>query len=338
MELSLIYPEAMATSPAALKVGCRLEGAGEKVSLTDSKPFGGDNLRGGDKDLLTPCLEYFEGALAQGEWVEPPVFEEIEPGLWLAVARARFGPRLGARDVVMVKADMARFWLSPYHEGEKESWTGFPSTVKGWTKRLPRAALIFNAGLYYPDRLHMGALWRDGTELPGRLHADWKGFVVQGPLDGAEDGPGWAIIDEDTRPEGSPAPSGFATMVQSHMVLDRLGRIRVRDTSRLASRSALAIDQGGLLWLVAVPGAISLYDLALLLGKLGLVSAVGLDGGLETQVALVAPDGPRFWLGSAYNNFLGNFLVEDMTPSLPAVIALERRPAEAAGPPVPQTP
>jgi hypothetical protein len=110
------------------------------------------------------------------------------------------------------------------------------------------------------------------------------------------------------------------------MVLDRLGRIRVRDTDRLASRSALARDRDGLLWLVVAPGAISLYDLALLLGRLDLVSAVGLDGGLETQVALATPEGLRVWLGTATNNILGTFLVEDLSPSLPAVIALERLP------------
>jgi hypothetical protein len=41
-------------------------------------------------------------------------------------------------------------------------------------------------------------------------------------------------------------------------------------------------------------------------------------------VALAAPDGRRLWKGQAANNFLGTFLVDSLSPTLPAVIALER--------------
>jgi hypothetical protein len=188
----------------------------------------------------------------------------------------------------------------------------------------------------------MGTLKRDGRALPGPTHEHWKGYAVQGAAGGqagdqdeGQAGSGFDIIDEDTRrPEGQ-GPEAFATVIQSHMVLDRLGRVRVRDSDRLASRSALAVDRAGRPWLVTVPGAVSLYDLALLLGRLDLVAAVGLDGGLETQVALRSPGRSEDWLGSASNNFLGNLLVGDFTPSLPAVLALERigSPAGPSEPP-----
>jgi hypothetical protein len=318
----------------ALKAECRPDDGGERLAISDAEPFGGASLRGAEPGQLMGCLAFLDGLLSQGQWLESPKFEIVEPGLELAVARARYGPRLGSRDLIIVKADLKVFRLAPYHEGESESWQGFPSSIKGWAKRLPQAALIFNAGQYYPDRRHMGTLLRDGSELPGKAHGSWKGFVVQGlraSSEGVQDlSGGWALIDEDTRLPGALGPEAYATVIQSHMVIDRLGRVRVRDTDRLASRSALAIDQQGDLWLVAVPGAISLYDLGLLLKKLELVSAVGLDGGLESQVALKAGGEARYWLGRATNNFLGNFLVDDLTPPLPAVIALERLSPDAA--------
>lgn len=366
--LSMLYSDPLASWPVGYKAACRPEGSGGLVSISDAKPFGGPNLRGAEPEVLRSCLKSLVETLGKGSWIEAPEFEEIEPGLFLAVAKARYGPRLGSREVVIIKADMSKFRLAPYHEGEREQWSAWPVGVKGWAERLPSAALIFNAGQYYPDRSHMGTLARNGSELQAKPHKIWKGFVVQGlksrqapePLEASEAeahnggddnerlgagdevdsaagpviGSGWAVIDEDTRKPDAPGPEAYATVIQSHMVIDRLGRVRVRDTDRLASRSALAIDHDENLWLVAVPGAISLYDLALLLKKLDLVAAIGLDGGLETQVALKSPDGGRIWLGKASNNFLGNILVEDLTTSLPAVISLERiePPQESAGP------
>ncbi|MDR2456775.1 MAG: phosphodiester glycosidase family protein [Deltaproteobacteria bacterium] len=330
LSLSMIYSDALASWPVAIKASCLPNGkSGPIESVSDKRPFGGANIAGVPPESLAPCLASLVSALEEGVWIERPSFEEIEPGLFLAVSEANYGPRLGSREVVMIKASMSQFRLAPYHEGERDQWAASPVTVKGWMERLPSAVLIFNAGQYYPDRRHMGTLVRDGSELPGKTHESWKGFVVQGRRpsseeQGAKSLKDWDLLDEDTRLPGALGPDAYATVIQTHMVIDRLGRVRVRDTDRLASRSALAVDSAGDLWLVAVPGAISLYDLGLLLKKLDLVSAVGLDGGLESQVALKAGGDAKFWLGRASNNFLGNFLVDDLTPPLPAVIALER--------------
>jgi hypothetical protein len=108
------------------------------------------------------------------------------------------------------------------------------------------------------------------------------------------------------------------------MVLDRLGRIRVKTSELLASRAVLGIDRDGLPVALIVKGAITLSDLALLSKKLGLVSALGLDGGLETQLAFNTETGPETHFGSYSNNYFGTFLVEDLSPSLPSVIVFER--------------
>jgi exopolysaccharide biosynthesis protein len=108
------------------------------------------------------------------------------------------------------------------------------------------------------------------------------------------------------------------------MVLDSLGRTRVKSTDRLASRMALGVDNEGNFVAVMALGAMTLSDLATLMDNLGLVSALGLDGGLEAQMAFNRPEGAEIFTGQYAYNFLGNFRIDDYLPTLPSVIAFER--------------
>jgi hypothetical protein len=272
----------------------------------------------------------------------------LEDGLWRAQTLARYGPRLGTKEIVLVRASPDRFRLAPYHESELETWKNSPGTIKAWAKRLPEAPFLINGGQYYPNRNYMGTLRRQGKDIGGPEHKSYKGFWVQDPLPEtgsplASDAPSLAsdrpatdrpapvspaaaLVDRETLSPGELGPEGYGTVIQSYMVLDRLGRIRVKTTELLASRAVLGFDRDGWAVCVAVKGAITMSDLALLSSKLGLVSALGLDGGLETQLAFNGQNGPEVEYGRHANNFLGNFLVDDLSPSLPSVIAFERLP------------
>jgi hypothetical protein len=373
--LAMVFDGPLAAWPESLAARCRPAEGAPPADITDARPFGGPNLAGIGPELLEPCLGRLAALLAEGPYLAPFTLTEVEPGLSMATAEARFGPRLGSREVVVFRISRDRFRLVPHHEDESERWRDSPASIGGWSERLPGAVLLANAGQYYSDRSHMGLLRRGGADLSGRLHRHWKGFLVQdrlpepagqtagpdvsgpagqtagpdvsGPAalpDGGPDPAGrpdagpdpaatraapppasdWAIIDEDTRPPGAPGHELYATVVQSHMVIDRLGRVRVRSTERLASRSAIGVDAFGDLWLVGVMGAISLEDLAALLEGLDLVSAIGLDGGLESQLALRSGGRTSLWLGRHTNNFLGDFMAAGPAPTLPAVIAFER--------------
>jgi hypothetical protein len=272
--------------------------------------------------------------------------------LWRAEARAIYGPRLGTKEIILVRASPKYFRLAPYHESERESWKEFPGTIKAWAKRLPEAPFIINGGQYYPNRDYMGSLKRQGKDLGGPAHTGFKGFLVQDPLTNEAQEPQAKLMDLELSPmeassressressqrtsQGSSqvsseassevsVPDGYGTVIQSYMVLDRLGRIRVKATDKLASRAVLGFDKEGWAVCVVVKGAITLKDLALLSKKLGLVSALGLDGGLETQLAFNLKNETRFWQSGYTNNFLGNLLVENLSPSLPSVISFER--------------
>jgi hypothetical protein len=173
----------------------------------------------------------------------------------------------------------------------------------------------------------MGRLRRDGLEISSTDHARWKGYLVSVPRAGSPPGPDAAIIDLEN-PKTSLTPENYLNVLQSFMLLDRTGRIRVRDTVNLAARAAVAEDQEGRLWLVMTPAAISLHDLALALKdpSLKLVQALGLDGGFECQF-LWRRDGETWQATGQYSLSPGRAVhMPGYHPTLPAVLAVEPSP------------
>jgi hypothetical protein len=342
----------------------RGQDGGSRLSvIKDARPFGQDNLSieqsGGEEDkkflkenkrqdsddksskkqnnylnsqdnterrlILENCLSEVSGSLSEGPYFEPFGWRLIETGLWRAETEARYGPRLGPREIVLIRVSPDHFRLSPYHESEKEGWREEPGNIGVWSKRLPEAPFIINGGQYYPDRRYMGTLRRQGKDIGGGgPHKTFRGFWVQDPVADGVERPDSSLIDLETIRVGEPGQDDYGTVIQSYMVLDRLGRVRVRKTERLASRTVLGYDHEGRAVFIMVKGAIAMSDLAILAQKLGLASALGLDGGLETQLVFNTANGAEIQVGRYANNFLGNFLVEDLSPSLPSVIAFER--------------
>jgi hypothetical protein len=302
--------------------------------VKDGRSFGAEKivieiLEGEDKKLDSQldkselerlCLSAAISSLVAGPKLEKPFFEQIEAGLKMAKVRALFGPRLGSNQIILVKASPNYFRLSPYHESEAPSWNENPVNIEGWARRLSKARVVFNGGQFYPNRSYMGLLRRSGRDISAKVHSGWKGFLVQEP---SPEGQKATIIDLEASPEAKLTINQYPTVIQSFMMFDSLGRLRVRKSRLLASRAMLGIDRDGDFLLVLAPGAMTLVDLADLGAYLGLRQALGLDGGLETQLALKGPSGLRAEVGRYANNFLGNFRIDNFSPSLPSVLALE---------------
>ncbi|MDR1487045.1 MAG: phosphodiester glycosidase family protein [Deltaproteobacteria bacterium] len=355
LKLSMTFDEPLASWPSALEVQCRVPSAQSPVAVSDARPFGGPNLKGTlDEGFLTECLSIFAQKLGQGQWLSEPQWEQLEPGLFVATVKAFFGPRFGPRELFLVKISPKYFRLSPYLENENETWKNDQVGVGGWIKRLPQAAVVINGGQYYPNRTYMGLLKRGGKVISGTTHKSFMGFIVQDDVEesvqtaeqsqaaeqslAAEQSQA-GILDLDTAPLASRRPESYPTAIQSYMVLDRLGRTRVKSSDKLASRLAIGEDAAGDFVVAINQGAMTLADLAGLMDNLGLVSVLGLDGGLEAQLAIeveVEGEGEgygerqtRIFAGRYANNFLGTFLIDDFQPSLPSVIAFERRASNA---------
>jgi hypothetical protein len=101
--------------------------------------------------------------------------------------------------------------------------------------------------------------------------------------------PDAAVLDL-TVPEDQGRSTHYAHAVQSMMLFDRRGEVRVRRSERTAPRTVVAMERSGKLIVMVTEGSYTLWDLADLLrnGGWGLVSAMALDGGREANLAVAA--------------------------------------------------
>ncbi|MDR0356281.1 MAG: hypothetical protein LBJ64_11215, partial [Deltaproteobacteria bacterium] len=265
LAVSMAFADELSSWPEALAVRCSAgawglaAAAGRTVTVLDARPFGRDNIvvidgadgrpdagSSGDaedgapdgQDLaasLQRCLSELNYYLAAGPVGRSVDWRLLEPGLWRAEVGVFFGPRLGPKEVTLIKASPDHFRFAPYHEAEKDVWKDQPGDARLWARRLPEARVVVNGAQYYPDRSHMGTLRRRGKTLGGREHAVWKGFLVQGPsLPSAAP---LMLLDAELTGPARRKQDDYGTVVQSYMVLDSLGRVRVKKSDRLASRA-----------------------------------------------------------------------------------------------------
>jgi hypothetical protein len=161
-----------------------------------------------------------------------------------------------------------------------------PQPIEAWADHLG-ASVVFNAGQFDEKLDHLGWLKSDGVWINDRQHGAYKGLLVSGPLEGAA----WSgVVDlEHTNPR---IVERYRHVVQSMMLLDESGNIRVRDSDLTACRTVVAQDGEGRVLIMVTEGAMTLGDLARWLPStgLGIVRAMNLDGGIESQLAVRTPE------------------------------------------------
>ena len=166
--------------------------------------------------------------------------------------------------------------------------TGFdgPETVGTWIEKLG-VPLVFNAGQYDENLRHLGWLKAQDQWLSKYRKDQWKGLLLSGPI-GHE---GWSRL-ADLEDVDAKIIERYEHVVQSMMLVDHDGKIRVRESDRVACRSAIAEDAQGRLIFLMTQGATTLADFARWIPQSGLnvVRAMNLDGGVEAQVALRTPE------------------------------------------------
>ena len=161
-----------------------------------------------------------------------------------------------------------------------------PLAVEGWRDHLG-AAVVVNAGQFDEAQNHLGWLKSNDRWLAERAKSGWLGLLVSGP----HEGPPWSgIIDLDT--SNRDIVDRYRHAVQSMMLVDEQGRVRVRDSERAACRTVVAQDRAGHLLFILTEGAVVLGDLARHLAEspLDIVRAMNLDGGLESQLVVHTPE------------------------------------------------
>jgi len=240
-----------------------------------------------------------------------PQWKEVAGGVAFTRVVATRYCQMGSPGIAAVRLDPARGRLEPYHELEFSQ----TATIVEWEERL-RAPVVLNAGLYDTHRRHLGTLRRQGRDLGGNRHVSWKGVLV---LDPKEAGLAPAALLDLSLPEDVALEDKYATAIQSMMLFDRKGDIRVRRSDRLARRSAIALDNQGRVILLVTEGAYTLWDTGALLRESGwdLVQALALDGGNEASL-IVEANGVRY---RSYENDRSGSDVATLV-TLPSILAV----------------
>lgn len=188
----------------------------------------------------------------------------------------------GPSRVIVVRLD-GGLALVPHHFRDEN--LSAPMPIDDWARHLG-APFVFNAGLFNTTLNHLGWLKAHGRWLAPERHARFGGLLLSGPHGDAA----WARI-VDLEQAAADSIDRYDHAIQSMMLFDDRGILRVRDTEKAASRTVVAEDAFGRILILHVEGAVTLAALArwLLQQPLQLVRALNLDGGIEAQLAIRTP-------------------------------------------------
>ncbi|TAJ09887.1 MAG: hypothetical protein EPO61_04000 [Nitrospirae bacterium] len=233
-------------------------------------------------------------ALAQ-DLVWDQVLDGVEAAVWTP------GPRCqdDVPPVYVVRADPAKVRFSTYHFRQEQ--LAEPLTIQEWHRRT-RASVLFNAGLFRENFAYLGLLFKDGRSLGSKRHPQWLGLFVAEPLD-----PGLRkarVLDLTVDPFSETQPA-YLEAAQSLMLLDRTGKIRVRQSGKRAYQTVVGEDGAGQILVMKTVEPAGLWALADCLRSdyPAVRQAMAMDGGSSSDLLIgeellagAEPrSGPRSW-------------------------------------------
>ncbi len=189
----------------------------------------------------------------------------------------------GPSRVMVLRFDGPVEWVPHHYRG---AGLEGPTTAEAWRKHLG-VPVVFNAGQFDEDDDHLGWLKGEGVWLSKLYREQWKALLVSTPREGAA----WSGIVDLEESDVSEVKR-YRNVLQSMMLVDDRAGVRVRESRRTACRTVVAQDNQGRMMLVMTEGAVTLANLGrwLVESDLGVVRAMNLDGGLESQVSLESGD------------------------------------------------
>lgn len=215
------------------------------------------------------------------------LWSRLAEGLAVTVWEPGSECRDGVPASVIVKVDPERFRFSTYHYLDEK--LPAPLTIKEWQRRIG-ASVVFNAGLFRDDYTYLGWLFKDGRSLGSKRHPQWQGLFVAEPVV-----PGLRkarVLDLSMEPFAADHPV-YREAAQSLMLLDRNGKLRVRQTGKRAYQTVVGEDREGSILLIKTADAVALWELADCLrdGFPMIYQAMAMDGGASSDL-LIRSDEP----------------------------------------------
>jgi Phosphodiester glycosidase len=242
-------------------------------------------------------------------------WRELRPGIEFATLAGEPYCRMGSSAVAVLRVDPRLVRVRARHYTRLPG--ADPPGIVDW-QRETGALAVFNAGQFYPDRRYMGLFVSDGDTVSRRAHPGFQAALVACGGEGPRDA---RVLDLSRSPLAR--ERGWSDVAQSFMLFDRGGGVRVRRTSRVANRTAVAEDPEGHLVVLVTEGGYTLADFAELLMKspLKLTHAMSMDGGIEAE--LVVTTGTfRYASFGRWTSEAGTTAPGALAP-LPAVITVE---------------
>ena len=181
---------------------------------------------------------------------------------------------------VDIDPDRYRFTVHYYQQD------GFsdPLDIYQWQERTGHD-LVFNAGLFRENYAYLGLLYGNGRSLGSKRHATWLGLFVAEP---AEDRSRRARVLDLTFDTFDEQHVPYREVAQSLMLLDRTGKIRVRQTGKRAHQTIVAEHGNGHLLVLKTTEVVSLHALGECLRDAfpSLRQVMAMDGGSSSDIAV----------------------------------------------------
>ena len=159
-----------------------------------------------------------------------------------------------------------------------------PPDIHEWQRRTGHD-LVFNAGLFRENFSYLGLLYGGGKSLGSKRHASWMGLFVAEPTEaGAARA---AILDLSIDPFDEQRPP-YGEAAQSLMLLDRTGRVRVKQTGKQSQQTIVAELQNGHILIIKTTEVASLHAIGLCLHEtyLEIRQAMAMDGGSSSDLSI----------------------------------------------------
>jgi len=253
--------------------------------------------------------------------------DQLGNGLSISVWNPRTQcPEVAPLVAVEIDPDRYRFTVHYYQQD------GFsdPLDIRQWQERTGHD-LVFNAGLFRENYAYLGLLYGNGRSLGSKRHSTWLGLFAAEP---AEDRSRRARVLDLTFDTFDEQHVPYREVAQSLMLLDRTGKIRVRQTGKRAHQTLVAEQTNGHLLVLKTTEVASLYTLGECLRDAfpSLRQVMAMDGGSSSDIA-VSPlllqatskvAGVHSWIPLLEDSIAGHI-------GLPAVIGISPRREQAGG-------
>jgi uncharacterized protein YigE (DUF2233 family) len=207
--------------------------------------------------------------------------DQLGDGLSISI----WNPQAECPDIaplIAVEIDPNRYRFT-VHYYQQDGFSA-PLDIRQWQERTGHD-LVFNAGLFRENYAYLGLLYGNGRSLGSKRHTTWLGLFVAEP---EEDRSRRARVMDLTFDTFDEQHVPYREIAQSLMLLDRTGKIRVRQTGKRAHQTLVAEQGNGHLLVLKTTEAVSLYALGECLRDAfpSLRQVMAMDGGSSSDVAV----------------------------------------------------